>query len=134
MAGSFYPRYLTLIDEIERHFPVSAWRSGDLQIWPLARMDLYLDMYWAAAGIPAPTERSLPLRIAGRIAMPLRNLWKGRRDPGSQVIRPTPAHAIFLGDGVSLECVDGKWRDRFGEPLIAALEARGHNTFLMQAG
>lgn len=134
MAGSFYARYLMLIDEIERLFPVSAWRSGDLDLWPLARMDLYLDMYWAAAGMPAPAERSLPLRIAGRLAMPLRNRWKARHDPDSQVVRPAPAHAVFLGDGVSLDCVDGKWRDRFGEPLIAALEARGRATFLMQGG
>jgi hypothetical protein len=49
-------------------------------------------------------------------------------------MRPKPAHAIFLGDGFSLDRVDGKWRDRFGEPLIAAFEARGHETFLMQTG
>ena len=134
MAGSFYPRYLTLLDEIERQFPVSAWKSGDLEIWPLARMDLYLDMYWADAGVAAPAERLLPLRIAGRMAMPLRNLWNGRHDLGSQVRRPTPAHAIFLGDGISLDRVEGQWRDRFGEPLIAALEASGHQTFLMQGG
>jgi hypothetical protein len=134
MAGPFYPRYLMLLDEIERLFPVSEWRSGDLEIWPLARMDLYLDMYWADAGVAAPRERSLPLRIAGRLAMPLRNRWKSRHDIARQVTRPTPAHAIFLGDGFSLDLVDGQWRDRFGEPLIAALEARGHDTFLMQGG
>jgi len=134
MAGSFYPRYLTLVDEIEVLFPVSEWMSGDVPIWPLARMDLYLDMYWADAGIAALADRSLPLRIAGRIATPLRNLWKSRHDLAHQVTRPTPAHAIFLGDGFSLDLVDGKWRDRFGEPLMAALEARGHGTFLMQGG
>lgn len=134
MAMSFYPRYLTLIDEIERNFPVSSWRSGDLEIWPLARMNLYLDMYWAESGSAPPKGRPLPLRIAGRIAMPLRNLWKSRHDLRSHVMRPTPARAIFLGDGVSLDRVEGRWKDRFGEPLFAALEARGHNTFLMQDG
>ncbi len=134
MAMSFYPRYLALVDEIERNFPVLAWRSGDLEIWPLARMNLYLDMYWAESGSVPPRARPLPLRIAGRIAMPLRNLWKSRHDLARHVMRPTPARAIFLGDGVSLDRVDGLWRDRFGEPLIAALEARGHDTFLMQDG
>jgi hypothetical protein len=134
MALSFYPHYLRLVEQIEQDFPVLAWRSGDLPIWPLARTNLYLDMYWANSGSVPPRERSLPLRIAGRAAMPLRNLWKARHDLRSHVMRPRPARAIFLGDGVSLDLVDGCWRDRFGEPLIAALEARGHDTFLMQDG
>jgi hypothetical protein len=134
MAVSFYRRYLALLDGIERRFPVADWRRGDLHVWPLARMDLYLDMYWADAGVAAPRQRPLSLRIAGRLAMPLRNLWNGRDDPGSRVVRPSQAYAIFLGDGTSLDFVAGAWRDRFGEPLIAALEARGLTTFLMQSG
>jgi hypothetical protein len=134
MAVTFNHRYTALLDAIERNFPVSEWRGGDLTIWPLVRMYLYHDLYFADAGILPPAERSLPLRIAGRVAMPLRNLWKSRHDLANHVMRPRPAHAIFLGDGFSLDCVDGKWRDRFGEPLIAALEARGHKTFLMQTG
>lgn len=134
MAGAFYGRYLELIEEIEHRLPVSEWKRGDLDIWPLARMDLYLDMYWAEAGVAAPAPRPLPLRIGGRMAMPLRNLWKTRRDLAHHVVRPAPAHAIILGDGVSLDRVDGAWRDRFGEPVIAALERRGLDTFLMQQG
>jgi hypothetical protein len=135
MAVTFNHRYAALLDEIERNFPVSEWRGGDLEIWPLVRMDLYHDLYFADAGIAPPAERrALPLHIAGRVAMPLRNLWKSRHDLANHVMRPRPAHAIFLGDGFSLDRVDGKWRDRFGEPLIAALEARGHETFLMQTG
>src|SRR6201999_970318 len=48
--------------------------------------------------------------------------------------RPRPAHAIFLGDGVSLDFVDGAGRDRFSEPLIEEFEKRGLCTFLMQSG
>jgi hypothetical protein len=134
MTVTFNHRYAAHLDEIERNFPVSEWRAGDLEIWPLARMDLYHDLYFADAGVSPPAERPLPLRIAGRVAMPLRNLWWSRRDLAHHVMRPVPAHAIFLGDGFSLDRIDGQWRDRFGEPLIAALEARGHRTFLMQTG
>ena len=134
MTLPFHRRYLTLVDEIERSFPVSTWKSGDLEVWPLARMDLYLDMYWADAGSAPPPERSLPLRVAGRAVTPLRNLWKSRYDLAHRITRPASAHAIFLGDGVSLDRVDGRWQDRFGEPLIVTLEKRGHGTFLMQSG
>jgi hypothetical protein len=136
VAVPFHHRYLTLVDEIERKFPVARWKSGDVDIWPLARMDLYLDMYWANAGGALPPSRPmpLPLRAIARVATPLTNWWKCRRDLAHWIAHPRRAHAIFLGDGVSLDRVDGAWRDRYGEPLIAALEKRGLSSFLMQSG
>lgn len=134
MEPSFHRRYLTLVDEIERRFPVMLWQRGDLEVWPLARMELYLDMYWANAGRPRPQPRPFPFRSLARIARPLRNAWRSRRDLAHFVAGPKPAYAMFLGDGVSLDFVDGSWRDRFSEPLIAALERRGLTSFLMQSG
>ena len=133
-ALPFHRRYLALVGEIEREFPVALWKCGDADIWPLARMALYLDMYWANAGGCPPASRPLPLRAAERLATPLVNLWKSRRDLRHWVARPRSAHAILLGDGVSLDRVEGSWRDRYGEPLIAALNKRGLGTFLMQDG
>jgi hypothetical protein len=134
VAVPFHRRYLTLVDEIERNFPVASWKGGDVEIWPLARMHLYLDMYWANVGGPEAPSRPLPLRAIERIATPLANMWKSRRDLAHWVVRPKPAHAIFLGDGVSLDRVDDGWQDRYAEPLIAALEKRGLGIFLMQSG
>jgi hypothetical protein len=134
MSPSFHSRYLTLVGDIERNFPVAEWKSADVEIWPLARMDLYLDMYWAIMGGSAPKPAPLPMRAISRLATPLTNLWKSRRDLTHCVVRPRSAHAIFLGDGVSLDYVDGAWEDRFGEPLIAALDRRGLGTFVMQTG
>jgi hypothetical protein len=105
-----------------------------VDLWPSARMDLYLAMHWAHTGSAAPLPRSLPLRTVARAATPLSNLWKSRRDLANWIVRPRPAHAIFLGDGVSLDFVDHRWQDRFGEPLIAEFEKRGQPTFLMQGG
>jgi hypothetical protein len=130
----FHQRFLTLVAEIERSLPVAQWQSGDLELWPLARMDLYLDMFWANVGGVTPKRRSLPLRILGAAATPVTNIWNSRRDLRHWVGRPKSAHAIFLGDGVSLDLVEGAWQDRYGEPIIAALEKRGLSTFVMQSG
>jgi hypothetical protein len=130
----FHRRYLTLVEEIERNFPVARWKCGDVEIWPLARMDLYLDMYWTNVGGAVLPSPPLPLRALARVATPLTNMWKSRHDLAHWVARPKPAHAIFLGDGVSSDYVDGAWQDRYGEPVIAALEKRGLETFLMQSG
>jgi hypothetical protein len=133
-AIPFHGRYLALVGEIERRFPVAHWKRGDVDVWPLARMDLYLDMYRDNVGGVLLPSRSLPLRVMERVATPFTNLWKSRRDLAHWVARPKPAHAIFLGDGVSLDRMEGGWQDRYSEPLIAALEKRGLQTFLMQTG
>jgi hypothetical protein len=134
VATPFHQRFLTLVEEIEHSVPVTLWKSGDVEIWPLARMDLYLDMYWANVGGEVPRPWPLPLRILSAAATPLTNIWKSRRDLRHWVARPKPAHAIFLGDGVSLDLIDGAWQDRYGEPIFAALERRGLSTFVMQDG
>jgi hypothetical protein len=133
VAVPFHRRYLNLVNEIESRFAVARWKSADVEIWPLARMDLYLDMFWAHAG-GAVRSRPLPVRVIERAATPLSNWWMRRRDPTHCVAHPRPAYASFLGDGASLDHVDGTWRDRYGEPVIAALEQRGLSTFLMQYG
>ena len=81
-----------------------------------------------------PIQKPFPHRRLAGILRPLRNMWRSRGDLEHFVIRPKPAHAIILGDGVSLDFVDGAWRDRFSEPLIEAFEKRGLRTFLMQSG
>jgi hypothetical protein len=131
---SFHRRYVALVAEIERRFAVAEWQSGDADLWPLARFDLYLDMYWNNVGGTPPGARLWLLRVVGRTLKPLVNLWRSRHDLGHWRARVKSAPIIFLGDGVSLDRVDGAYRDRQGEPVMAALERRKQETFLMQSG
>jgi hypothetical protein len=113
---------------------VADWRCGDVDVWPLARIDLHLDMQRQETGEQPPPRRALPTRALGLAARPVINRWRSRNDIAHRVAHPQRAQAIFLGDGVSLDHVDGAWEDRFGEPIMAALEERGWPTFLMQRG
>jgi hypothetical protein len=131
---SYHERYLELVGAIERRFPVACWRSGDVGVWPLARLELHADMYWANLDRTRPTVRDSRLPFFAQGARHVRNFWKSRHDLDHWVMRPRPAHAIFLGDGISLDRVDGAWQDRFGEPIFRALEQRGLDTFIMQSG
>jgi hypothetical protein len=133
-AVPFHRLYLTLIEQIEQRFPVSQWIGGDVQLWPLGRMDFYLDMYWAHVGGELPMPSPWLLRALNGAATPLNNLWRSRSDLSHWIGRPRAAEAIFLGDGVSLDWVEGAWQDRYSEPLIQALEGRGSTSFLMQSG
>jgi len=127
-------RHLELVDGIEQRFDVAAWRGGDVDLWPLARMDLFLDMFRANGGDTAQPRPSAMERLAGGLATPLSNAWKSRRDLEHWRPWPRPADAILLGDGVSLDKLSGAWRDRHGEAVMAALERQGRTTFLMQPG
>jgi len=124
--------FLSLVEQIETRFPVSAWRAGDTGMWPLARMDLYLDLYWRGQGSAANPRRLK--RAAEHLARPLTNLWNQRRDLSSLRLLPRRADAVLLGDGVSLEKIGGAWEDRYGEPLMALLEEDGQACFRLQAG
>lgn len=125
-------RYLALVEEIERNFPVAQWRAGDVDIWPMARMDLFLDMFGTSGGDISRAAPPFLRRAIIGLATPLTNVWKSRRDLAHWRPWPRRAFAVILGDGVSLDRINGSWQDRYAEPLIAAMEKRGQRTFLMQ--
>ena len=127
-------RFLKLADAVEERFEVGRWRRGDIDLWPPAKMDLYLDLFRSNAGETASRPPNPLVRAAAGLALPLTNLWKSRDDLAHWVGSPCQAGAVLLGDGVSLDRIEGAWRDRHGEPVIAALERRGEPTFLMQPG
>lgn len=129
-----HQRYRTLVEQIERDFAVALWRSGDIDLWPMARMDLFLDMFRSEGGDTSTPQASLLARTLVSLATPVTNLWKSRTDLHHWRPWPKRAYAVMLGDGVSLDRIDGHWQDRYSEPLIAILERQGLGTFLMQSG
>lgn len=135
MTGAPAPvhqRHLELVEEIETRFAVAGWRSGDVDLWPPARMDLFLDLFRAAGGDTTPRRPGLLRRATAAVRTPLSRALL--RDDDGWTHAPIAADAILLGDGVSLDRIDGAWRDRHGEPVMAALERLGQTTFLMQPG
>jgi hypothetical protein len=134
MTPSVQQRYLELAEAIEDRFEVANWKSGEVDLWPPARMDLFLDMFRSGGGETAPPPPPFLVRAASSLAAPLINIWKTRRDREHWLPWSHPADIILLGDGVSLDKVDGAWRDRHGEPVLEALQRQGRSNFLMQPG
>ena len=130
----FHRRYVALVRQIERQFPVTEWKCGDADLWPVARFDLYLDMYWAGVGLHPVKPRVLPMRVLACLLKPLVNLWRSRKDLSHWRGWPLRLPVVFLGDGVSLDRVEGAYQDRHGEAVMSALERRGLGTSLMQGG
>lgn len=131
---SVHRRHLDLVQAIEAKFEVERWRSGDVDLWPPARADLFLDMFRMSGGDTAPARPPFIRRAAHGLVTPFADAWKRRSDLAHWRPWPARADAIFLGDGVSLDKISGAWRDRHGEPVMAALARLGRTTFLMQPG
>ena len=129
-----HARHRAIVDGIERECRVDEWRAGDVDLWPLAGQDLFLDIFREAGASTAAASPSLPIRAMTSLAAPVTNLWKSRHDLAHLVARPHRADFLFLGDGVSLDFVDGSWRDRFGEPVAAVLEAERRTCLFIQPG
>jgi hypothetical protein len=133
-SSTLHQRYFDLIEIIEQTSRVADWRSGDIDLWPLARQDLFLDMFRRDGGDTAPARAPFPARAVISLASPITNFWKSRHDLAHWLARPHRAHAMLLGDGVSLDRIDGVWRDRYGEPVLAALNQRGDTVLALQPG
>jgi hypothetical protein len=110
--------------------------------WPLARIGLKFSMFRDLLQRPGADVQPSPLsgiarrasRAVAHAASPLAHAWQSRGDFGHSVLWPRRADALFLGDGLSLDRVDGAWRDRYCDPLIGALETEGRSSLLMEAG
>ncbi|HEU4962027.1 MAG TPA: hypothetical protein VFT56_16685 [Sphingomonas sp.] len=131
---TLHDSYWQAVEAIERDCRVTEWRTGDLDLWPLARQDLFLDLFRGRGGDTAPPPPPFAVRAASSLGTPLTNLWKSRHDLAHWLPRPRRADAVLLGDGVSLDRIGGAWRDRYGEPIVAALERRGRSCLMMQPG
>ena len=132
-------QFFALIQDIEQRFPVADWRAGGVPVWPIARIAARsetLDVTNGEAPLPATgkltrlcrkTERALSY-VFSLILDPSKNC----ADWSREVLLPRPVDALFLGDGASLDCIDGAWQDRYCAPLMKALEASGKSCLLMQ--
>lgn len=127
---------LDVIVDLERRYPVEDWSVAGLHVWPMLRIRMFtlLVMHGlgsdpAEAGARSPAERvSHAIKGIGRIA---RNTILS----GNRLVFPSrDDEAVLLADGISFANIEGKWRDRLMDPIIAALEANGRPSLLMTPG
>ncbi|MEY4964938.1 MAG: hypothetical protein RL274_521 [Pseudomonadota bacterium] len=132
MAGNLTD-FFSAIEECERRYPVSRWSIDGVPAWPFVRIEGRQEL----ARDTASKNRHRPLasrilNLARFAAAPLLDVLRNFMDWKHEELLLKPVDALFLGDGVSHDCIKGAWRDRYCAPLIAALEANGGTALLMQ--
>ncbi|WP_271008556.1 hypothetical protein [Paucibacter sp. B51] len=119
---------LALINQLEHRFPVARWRAGDIDLWPVYRLRLYMNVTLSMlAAETAPTGTLT--RRARQLRQLARGMWAPRaaawRDRDMNASMSAPAGAVCLSDGVSFTPVDGRWYDRIMDPVVESLGRRG---------
>lgn len=128
---------LALINRLEHRFPVSSWRAGDIDLWPVHRTRLYMNV--TLAMLAAETTPAGPLtRRIRQIRQLARGIWSPRaaawRDRRMNADLAAPAGAVCLSDGVSFTRIGGRWYDRVMDPLVESLELHGVRTLKLTPG
>jgi hypothetical protein len=117
------------INALELRFPVSRWRSGDIDLWPTFRFRLFgnaLSKMLLNTDAGAPAGAGALLRRASRAL--LRVPCAAVRDWKHNARVQAGSVAVFFSDGVSFVRLGNAWLDRVMDPVILSLEQRGVRT------
>jgi hypothetical protein len=136
-SGAGYDAYFTAIQDCEQSYPVNAWQVDGVPVWPIIRIEGRSEVLLSGGdGISSPAKppniMARTLRLLGGLATPLTTPLRNLPDWKHEILKLQPVDALFLGDGVSHDCIDGVWRDRYCAPLAETLEADGKHSLLMQ--
>ena len=125
--------FFTAIQECERLYPVSRWSVHGVPVWPFIRTEGRQELSESLpSGGNKIASRSYIFSLLRHATSPLADVIENYRDWQHEKLRLHPVDALLLGDGISRDFIEGAWRDRYGAPIIAALEANGKTSLLMQ--
>ena len=118
------------LNQLERRFPVRAWRSSDIDLWPTYRIRLYLNaLETILRQEPAQVRSAGPREALARVGRAmLRVSHAALRDRRANARVDPGTDAVFFSDGVSFVRVGDTWFDRVVDPVAEALERYGHRS------
>ena len=121
---------LDAINALELAFPVQRWRATDIDLWPVYRTRLFMNVTMATLSQEPSAHLARHLRrIATRIT---RALWRvplaAYEDRSMNTATEGGTVAVFLSDGISFTRLSGTWYDRIVDPIVAALHSREQRT------
>lgn len=124
---------INVINEIEESAPVEQWTVDGVHVWPLIRIQLGMDLF-ASGEVVIPHPSGTP-RVWRRAVNRLKSYmtymaasWTDRRE---EDVDFGEAQALFLSDGVSFTALEGKYYERFCDPLRSHLDSIGVRSLML---
>lgn len=126
---------MALINEAEERFPVDRWTWNDIHVWPYVRVRLNFDLLRFSQVQGVVPQNDGPVSRVTRHARNAvrgitRQLYAKWQDSGKSD-RLRRADVLFLSDGISFVQEEGKWLERFCEPIAEQLRRDNVSTLLL---
>lgn len=126
-------KIIALLTEIEKKFEVENWMVDGFHVWPLIRLDLMMSLHFS---------ESKELQIKINLLFKMRQAMNMLAGLAKYLIRSSldrknnatlaEVNAVILADGISRIKLDGKWYDRFCDPLKDKLKKDGKTSLMIE--
>lgn len=126
-------KIIALLTEIEKKFEVENWMVDGFHVWPLIRLDLMMSLHFS---------ESKELQIKINLLFKMRQAMHMLAGLAKYLIRSSldrknnatlaEVNAVILADGISRINLQGKWYDRFCDPLKAQLKKEGKTSLMIE--
>jgi hypothetical protein len=117
---------VNVINEVEAVAPVEQWTIEGVHVWPLIRIQLGMDLFAVGESKASKPERpsvwKTGIEFFSRYASCHMATWIDRC---TGTANQENTDVLFLSDGVSFTVLDGKYYERFCDPLRSQLESLG---------
>lgn len=124
---------MATIAYLEKNFPVQDWSVNGIKIWPLLR--IYASSDWINRSqfqnslfTQAPKSSLENLK---EVLLTARNLWRASANDKEKAQKIALAEILFLSDGVSFSKVNGKWMEKFCDPIRSVFSEHGISSLML---
>ncbi len=125
---------MALINDLESRYQVDRWTFDNIYVWPFIRVVLSFNLFHhyhagsPSGGSPSTSPGSRILRLAKSNLM---FLGAFVRDFRMNACPNGTADVVFFSDGISFTLLEGRWYEKFCDPLIGILKRQHRTTFLV---
>ncbi|MBI2463464.1 hypothetical protein HYV57_00735 [Candidatus Peregrinibacteria bacterium] len=124
---------LALFNQIEKDFEVDQWTIDGIHVWPLIRLDMMMGLHFEESEkLQIKITLLFKIRQAfGMIFGYVRYIFQSLRDMKNNA-KIHPVDAVILGDGIARVFLNGKWHDRFCDPLVHDLSLKNKTSLVLE--
>jgi hypothetical protein len=115
---------MAILGQLEAKFPVAEWRAGETPLWPLLRVRWFFaewERHYTSGASGGVRGRRLAQMARGALAASRARSQDRDRNRSAA----SSADIVCLSDGVSFSQLDGRWIERFCDPVLAAARDGG---------
>lgn len=125
---------MDLINAIEERYAVDRWTVDGIHVWPILRIRLSFDLFYAYHTAPRRVAKKwvrMSARAFNLIKSTFQFVYSSLSDVRNNAIPHKQVDVVFISDGLSYAFLEGVWYEKFCDPLIAEVKASGRTSLLI---